>query len=484
MKYDVIIIGGGLGGLICARELSKAGRSVCVLERQKQPGGCMQSYSRRGRHFDTGLHYVGGLAPGQRLHRAFAHLGLMDLPWKRLDADGFDRVTIAGRTFDFAEGFDRFADSLSRHFPAERDALKSYVAMLQHVDSIPIGSQEAMHYMGLNAYDYLCDTFHDPLLVNVLAGNAMRLELRRQSLPLFTFVHATSSYIESSWRLAGDGGMLVKALADDIRAAGGDIVCGAQVVELTEGNGQMTAARITTGETYEARIFISDIHPAQTLDLVAESRLLSRLFRRRISSLQNTGGMLTVSLVLKPGSVDYFNHNKFVYREANVWEEPCCEPQIDRVMLSCRVPSGNGLLLDLLAPVSLEAFSAWADTRVGHRGAGYEQLKARLAKQCIAVAERVIPGLATMVDECYVSTPLTWRDYTLTPGGSAYGIRKDCRMPLLTILSSRTPVPNLLLTGQSLVLHGVEGVTMTALQTCSEILGKDYIQSIFTDNPE
>ena len=91
------------------------------------------------------------------------------------------------------------------------------------------------------------------------------------------------------------------------------------------------------------------------------------------------------------------------------------------------------------------------------------------AEACIALAERVIPGLSQMVSQCYTSRPLTWHDYNLTPEGSAYGIRKDCRMPLLTILSTRTPIPNLLLTGQSLMLHGLEGVAMTALQTINNI---------------
>ena len=69
----------------------------------------------------------------------------------------------------------------------------------------------------------------------------------------------------------------------------------------------------------------------------------------------------------------------------------------------------------------------------------------------------------------FTSTPLTWRDYTLTPLGTAFGLRKDSRQPLLTILSPRTPIPNLLLTGQNLMLHGLEGVTMTALQTCAKV---------------
>ena len=85
-----------------------------------------------------------------------------------------------------------------------------------------------------------------------------------------------------------------------------------------------------------------------------------------------------------------------------------------------------------------------------------------------------------MVEKRFTSTPLTYRDYSLTPCGSAYGVRKDWRSPLTTILSPRTPIPNLLLTGQSLMLHGVEGVTMTALRTCTEIVGKDYVNKILT----
>ena len=74
-----------------------------------------------------------------------------------------------------------------------------------------------------------------------------------------------------------------------------------------------------------------------------------------------------------------------------------------------------------------------------------------------------------MIEKTFTSTPLTWRDYTLSPLGSAFGIRKDYRQPLLTMLSPKTPIPNLFLTGQSLVLHGLEGVTKTAFNTLDEI---------------
>lgn len=149
-------------------------------------------------------------------------------------------------------------------------------------------------------------------------------------------------------------------------------------------------------------------------------------------------------------------------------------------MVSCRVPEEghDARQIDLMTPVPWKLFESWADTSVGRRGEICEMLKSHLTDECIRLAERVIPGLRNMVEKCYTSTPLTYRDYTLTPFGSAYGVRKDCRNMMLTTLAPRTPIPNLLLTGQSLILHGVEGVTMTALLTYGELLGKDYIHSM------
>lgn len=115
-------------------------------------------------------------------------------------------------------------------------------------------------------------------------------------------------------------------------------------------------------------------------------------------------------------------------------------------MLSCRVPedgSDYATLLDLLTPQATDP---------------------------MPLAETVIPGLSDMVSEQYISTPHTWQRFTHTPDGSAYGIRKDCRQPLMTMLSPRTPIPNLLLTGQNVMLHGLEGVAMTAVQTTEIIL--------------
>lgn len=483
MKYDVVIIGSGFGGLVCASLLSREGKSVLVLERQTQPGGCIQSYQRGNMSFDTGFHYVGGLAEGQRLHRIFSHLGLMELPWHRMDADGFDQVTIGNQTFVFAEGYDQFVESLAGYFPHEREALQQYVRILQDVDAVAFGSSDAYKLFGTSAYEFLTTTIHDPLLMNVLSGTAMKMELRKDSLPLFTFAHGNSSFIQSSWRLRGDGNMIVRALTDGIKANGGMVICQAEVQELIEQRGRIVAARCANGEIYEGAIFISDIHPSLTFALVKDTPLLKQIFRMRIGNMENTFGMFTVSLVLKPDALRYFNHNKYVYQKPNVWTFYEEGKGVGGMMVSARVPEEGDFThqVDLLTPMPWTLCEKWENANIGHRGEDYRILKDRLADECIALAETVIPGLSGMVSRRYTSTPLTYRDYTLTPNGSAFGIRKDCRNLVLTMLSSRTPIPNLLLTGQNLMLPGLEGVSMTALLTCAYLIGNDKIQTIIKD---
>ena len=397
----------------------------------------MQSYQRRGHALDTGFHYVGGLAEGQPMHEVFSQLGLMHLPWHRMDPEGFDRITIlspdgsgtagtTGRTFCLAEGFDRFVEVLAADFPHQREALQRYVDMLQGPDPA----------FNIGAWQWLSDNFSDPLLVDVLAGSCLKTELRRDSMPLFAFVHSQKSFIQSSWLLKGDSSQIVRSLTDDIRRMGGEVVCRAEVQELVEHNGLLTTARCSNGEEYQGRCFISDIHPALTVSLVKESQRMKKVFRRRISALENTAGLYTWSLVLKPQTLRYFNHNKYVYRGGSVWDDAT-----ERVAISCRVPddgSDYATLLDLMTTGAADP---------------------------LPLAECVLPGLRDMVSEQYVSSPATWQRFTHTPNGSAFGVRNDYRNSLMTMLSPMTPIPNLLLTGQSLALPGVEGVVMTALET-------------------
>ena len=134
MSERVVVIGSGLGGLECGFILAKAGMQVTVLEKEHQTGGCLQTFMRGGQRFDTGLHYVGGLNEGGSLRPLFDYFGLMDLPWKRLDEDCFDQICIGNRRFAFAQGHERFVETLAESFPKEKENLKTYAEMLYYMN--------------------------------------------------------------------------------------------------------------------------------------------------------------------------------------------------------------------------------------------------------------------------------------------------------------------------------------------------------------
>ena len=52
-KYDVIIIGAGIGGLVCGCYLVKAGLKVLIVEKHYQVGGYCTSFKRKGFTFDA-----------------------------------------------------------------------------------------------------------------------------------------------------------------------------------------------------------------------------------------------------------------------------------------------------------------------------------------------------------------------------------------------------------------------------------------------
>lgn len=125
--------------------------------------------------------------------------------------------------------------------------------------------------------------------------------------------------------------------------------------------------------------------------------------------------------------------------------------------------------------MNISDVSQWADTAVGRRGAGYEAFKRVKAERLIDVAEKDFPGFRDSIAGYYTSTPLTYRDYTGTQDGSMYGILKDVGLGAACRVPQRTKVPNLLLTGQNINSHGILGVLVGSIVTCSELLTAETI---------
>src|ERR1044072_534344 len=74
-EYDVIVIGAGVGGLTAAALLSKAGYSVCVLEKEPHAGGYLAGFRRKDFRFDTAIHWLNQCMPGGMACKIFEILG-------------------------------------------------------------------------------------------------------------------------------------------------------------------------------------------------------------------------------------------------------------------------------------------------------------------------------------------------------------------------------------------------------------------------
>lgn len=483
-KYDVIVIGAGLGGLECAYMLQKVGKNVIVLEADALIGGCLQTFRRAGHLFDTGFHYVGGLDEGQMLWRLFKYFGLMELPWRRMDCDCFDEVILPSGAFPFAQGYDNFRETLTSRFPDQAENLKQYVSLLKQVgdniahsfDPRQADDVYSRSLFARSAHEFLTSTISNPTLQDVLSGTSLKMELSADKLPLYVFAQINSSFIQSAYRINGGGMQIAETLRMGIEKMGGKVLRGKRVTAFEGADGKATAVIVGDGaERYEADTFISDIHPAQTVRLLQTAGLVRKVFQRRIENLENTFGMLTVNVALKPGTIPYQNRNLFIYTEPDVWSlHSKLGNGVKAIMVSFMPPtdgSNYATAIDILTPMNWDEVSKWFGTKIGSRGDDYVELKERVAAECLDLAAKHIDGLAAAHEAHWVSTPLTYADYTATEHGSAYGIRKDYNATMFTVLTPKTPVPNVLLTGQNLNLHGILGTSMTAMFTCAEIIG-------------
>lgn len=110
-----------------------------------------------------------------------------------------------------------------------------------------------------------------------------------------------------------------------------------------------------------------------------------------------------------------------------------------------------------------------------YRGEDYEEFKRDKAEKLLEKIEKLYPDIRQHIQSYYTSTPLTYRDYIGSYDGSLYGILKECHDPVKSFIAVKTKIPNLLFTGQNLHMHGVYGVSIGAIKTCSELLGEKYL---------
>ncbi len=487
-KYDVVIIGSGLGGLICGNIISKEGKKVCILEKQPQFGGCLQTFKRNVNIFDTGVHYVGGLDDGQNLNQYFKYFGILNqLNLKRLNQDAFDIIQLDGKNYPMAQGFDHFVETLTKLFPKEKANLIEYKNQIKKIcDTFPLYNLKAalnyeaeLPFYEKNITDFLQSITQNKTLQGVLAGNNFLYAGDPHKTPLFIHALIENSFIESTYRFIDGSSQIVDALIQEIEKNGGTLKNNSEVINLQINNKKVKYAEIKNGEKIFAHQFISAIHPSQTLKIINEQHL-RKSYRTRLGELENTISVFVLYASLKPKKFNYLNTNYYHFKDNDVWTIPSYNikkwPQ-NYLFLTPPVSNSYEYASTAIAMtyMKFDEVIQWGNTKIGNRGSDYEAFKQQKAEIFIDEINRQFPNFKESIQQYYTSTPLTYRDYTGTAEGSMYGIIRDCNHSLKTKISTRTKIPNLLFTGQNINMHGVLGVTVGAVLTCAELTGLEYL---------
>ena len=483
-----VIIGSGLGGLSCGSILAKNGYEVTVLEQGNQIGGCLQCFRRGDAIFDTGMHYIGSAEPGQVLHTFLHYLGIdSKIRLSRLNPEGYDVISFQGKHYQLANGKESFVNTLAEHFPDSCDELNRYYDLVQQVaSSFAVHSLNRNVDLNVNAEyqmrsvsEVIDSMITNPTLRQVLAGIVPLYAGQKDHTPFYVHALIADSYHQSACRIVGGSSVVADAMADTIRSLGGKIIVEQKAEQIECDDSHATAVITSVGERFPADLVISAIHPASTMQMV-NSRLIRPAYRQRIADIRNTTGAFTVYLKFRKDSVKYMDNNFYLYRGNSVWG---CEEYDDttwpKFLLYMHVCHEEKPVYaragEILTYMNMDELRQWSNTRIGHRGQQYQAFKRQKAEAAIDALEKEMPGLRDSIEAYYTSTPLTYMDYTGIPDGALYGMKKDVANLGSASMTSRTRIPNLLLTGQSITLHGMMGVVAGSLVTCSEVRGMEEL---------
>ena len=487
-QYDIVVIGSGLSGLVCAYILSKEGYNVCVLEKNKQVGGCLQTFVREKCIFDVGVHYIGGLSEGQSLHQYFKYFNIMEqLKIQQMDVDAFDIISFDNdaKEYKMAQGHERFVDSLSQQFPEERKAIKTFSKLLQDICAkfplyhlnIDQAYPDSYEHMSMNARDTIHSIIQNPTLRAVLGGSNLLYGGKGDVTPFHLYAMVLNGYIESSWRCVDGGSQIARLLVKNIRKNGGQIYKRKEVESFVFSGSDIKALRLTNGEEIHCKHVISSAHPAQLSRFVNHQKgHLRKAYLKRIDNIDATPSIFSAHYILKPDRFKYINSNFYHCRSKDVWNLADNKDKDWPSTYLALTPSTSksAIYADSLSAMTymnIEEMAPWKDSfnMVGQespRGQDYEDFKTQKAEQLLQQLYKKFPELKGNVVSTHSSSPLSFRDYIGSPSGSLYGFERNYKDPMRTALAVQTRIPNLSLTGQNINVHGILGVTVSGILTC------------------
>jgi phytoene dehydrogenase-like protein len=495
--YDVIVIGAGIGGLTSAALLSKAGLSVCVLEKEPRVGGYLAGFRRKHFVFDTAIHWLNQYGPDGILDKLFNAIGT-DHP-KAIEQQRIRRYK--GGHFDYllTNNPDEMRDQLIRDFPEEKKGIERFFIKARQIGrsfknyNRIFRSEETMNFFqkcknkirllqfaipfipylsfsgekglkkGLNRF------FKDPRLHRIFTGEQ---ELLGCLIPIgWSYFHDFQSPPK------GGSQVIPQWLQYVIGYYQNTVALQCQVKEILVEKGR------SAGLLFEHRGKIRRLNSKYIIAACDIETLYEKMLppdavpsglKKKLGKADLYSSSITVSLALDCTAESLGFNEELVHLvdESQPYQDQSggdpSRSEISIIAPSLRdkslAPKNQGTLT-LYMPASMDYKNEW-ETELDasgerSRGEAYRQLKKDVAEILIArVEEKLAPGLRKHILFYEVATPVTHWRYTGNKNGTMMGARPGRKNMKNKISHYRTPVKNLILGGHWAELGG--GVPIAA----------------------
>lgn len=436
MNPDIIIIGGGMGGLTAGALFASDRKSVLLLEASHVVGGCSSSYSRKGHVYESGATTLIGFDAHQPLARLESMTGVR-IPRERLDPSM--TVHLAGRRIIRHEKRKPWIAEAVRHFGQAQEQERFWNAALDTADAVWELSER-------NPY-FPPSTFRDALsLLRNHPAHALRLRYAFQSVadvmrdhgltdPLFRrFVdeqllisaQSTADQVPflfgapalcytNTGNFVVPGGMIrmAETLSEHIESMQGIVKTKHRAVsiEQIEGGFRVTAAN---GTSFEAPVLVSNIPVWNMPDLLTGDA--KRRYEALSKRYDDAWGAVTMGLVTDdPYAADLTLHHQIHVAEAlpvtgSASVFVSFSPRGDLT----RAPEGRRVLA-----VSTHTPTApWFEDPTR-----YEDRKSEVADAILQSLTSSLPGFAdATLLQSQSATPVSWEQWVYRKYGRVGGL--------------------------------------------------------------